>query len=150
MNRRSSLVILGAVALGAVACGDSPTSVRFEIPLAPDQVAGSGLIQTLELSSTRVARGSVIEIRSEVRNESSRDIPVAVRICGLDVRGVDVELPPETAFCGGYSMQTTLASGENVREVYPQVVRSGPGRYRLEVRHLLHPEHWAGIDIRVD
>lgn len=146
MIRRALPMLTLAV---AAACGGDPTVVRFEIPLDADLVTGTTLIQTLELSATDIPSGGRLEIRSEVRNTGSSPADVSVRICGLDVRGLPLALPPEVGMCGGYSMRTVLEPGESVGAVLPQVVEAAPGRYRLEVRHLVEPEHWAGVDIRV-
>jgi len=78
----------------------------------------------------------------------NRGSPKAVeaRICGMDVRGVELET---LIACDGYSMTRNLAEGDSVVTWERGIVRSGAGSYQLHLRHLLNPERWVGVELLV-
>lgn len=141
-------VALAAV-LGAVACERSPLEPRFDEDRQAYVVETQlgDLVQTVELSSATPATGDTLRVRSTVRNTGA-DREIDHRVCGLDVRGID--LTRYGARCGGYSARSRLEPGDSVVGEEFGVVRSESGTYDLEVRHLVEPEHWIVIEVRVD
>jgi hypothetical protein len=115
-------------------------------PLGPSERRITGrvqdLLQIVTVSPRRSHRGDRLEITSSIVNEGTSARTIHVLDCVLDVR-TELSLLDDVARCGGYDTYMTVAPGDSVRYFGPPaggIVRSGRGRYDVEVRHLLEPE----------
>ena len=108
--------------------------------------SGDG-VQTLELSHVCPAPGDTLRITSVVVNHG-RARSIEARICGLDL-ATDLELRDPFGRCHGHSMKGTLTAGDTLHSSEMGVAESGPGVYRVRIRHLLDPERWIRANIEV-
>lgn len=141
------------LALWLPACSDGTgpserSAVRGDTAVVTSMVGQ--LEQTLWLVPAEPAPGDTLRIRSVVGNLGTLPVETETRWCGLDLAG-DLRLawPPGWARCGAYSRGDELAHEDSVVEHEWGIVESPPGNYRLRVRHLLKPEHWAEVEVRV-
>ncbi|HUH12471.1 MAG TPA: hypothetical protein VMK65_05155 [Longimicrobiales bacterium] len=134
-----------ALALLAAACGGDPAgpdASMERVQLTPAE----GLEQIVTVAATEITRGDTLEVRSVVRALGSAG-PLEARICGLDLRGLELDDP--FGRCAGYSMRAELAPGDSLVQVDRAVVASGVGSYTLRVRHLVEPDTWVEVPLRV-
>jgi hypothetical protein len=107
----------------------------------------NGLAHQLWISDTEVATGDTLRFTSFVTNRGSAPVELTLADCVLHVR-TRLELD-RGLICDGYSGAHTLEVGSWRRLRSSFIVRSGPGTYRVLVRHLLAPEFWLPFDLRV-
>jgi hypothetical protein len=144
------------------ACGDSQDSIT-DAPLAVDEAAPlldngervkvqlqPGLVQTLELTPTRLHTGSRLHVRSVVRNESNVRQKAEALVCQLEIRtNMEFESIEPLILCFAYSISTVLEPRDSLVLTAEGVVKSPPGTYAMAVRHLLRPDIVAKVRVRV-
>ena len=111
-------------------------------------VAEGGLAQRVTVTPAAPAPGDTIVIRSRVTNFGLSAVIVTSTICGVHTQGT-LELWDCFIRCAGYSTRGDLAAGDSLVDSRRMVVTSQPGRYTLEVRHLLDPDVWLSLPIDV-
>ena len=144
------LVLGAAIALNSLGCASGTTpGADLKSSKLPLQL-GSGLVQSVVLSSDTVSSGDILRIHSVIRNAGSATVSLESRICGL-VLGGDLGLaaPPGIGMCQGYSMRRALSPGDSVVSDDIRQVTSSRGTYRLEVKHALNPAATAQLGIVV-
>ena len=152
-NHRLSALILtliAAIAIGACAAGH-PLEPYFDAELGQYVVryeAPNALVQTLRLSHAELTAGDTLVVVSTVVNHGDEAADVTARICGLDLR-TELDLREFSGRCMAYSAQRHLAPGDSVWASDGGIVASRPGRYTLRVRHVLDPQSWVEVRIRV-
>lgn len=109
-----------------------------------------GIVQTLLLSHAEVATGDTLQILSMVSNRGSTPVTMTISDCGLfldtrldhvSVRDCFLDVIP--------GVTLTLQPGDSKAQRKTIRVRSGPGIYRVRVKHVLEPEFWLAFDLRV-
>lgn len=141
---------LCAVAL--VACNAPSEPAPSPVDRAPAVLVEGpgGLVNTLTLSATQLARGDTLRIGSSVTNEGTAPVAAETRICGLDVEAADgFRAPDPWGRCGGYSQGGDIGPGEVRVSSESILVGGAPGLYTLRVRHLLRPELWVTATVEV-
>jgi hypothetical protein len=136
-----------AVLAFAAAC-QSPDVAEPGRPIVSSDAIFPGLSQTIRVDPSEPATADTIRISSVLKNRSWQPVAIQARFCGLGLR-TDLALRDAFLSCGAYSMSGTLGPGESMTETAMRIVDSGPGSYSLRVRHLLNPEHWVRLEIRV-
>ncbi|MDH5234755.1 MAG: hypothetical protein OEW77_07315 [Gemmatimonadota bacterium] len=148
-SRRSFLTILRALVASsslALAACDAPSLLApvGRISGWAEEPFGAGLVQVVTISPAALLDGNDIEVRSVIRNAGLVTIPLESRVCGLDYAG-SLEVVSFLLHCAAYSQSTQLAPGDSVVTTDVLRVASPPGRYELQVRHAVSPEHWATV-----
>lgn len=143
------LVFAFTLAGALSACRSSDALRPVTTPTLARRIVGDGLVQTIQLSSARVAAGDTIGITATLENRGGKVVHVTTVVCNLDTDGT-VELMPPMMLCLAYSASLDLAPGESVTGHYAARIASPPGHYRLHVRHLLEPQSlWVNLPIEV-
>ncbi|HKG95695.1 MAG TPA: hypothetical protein VKA84_27545 [Gemmatimonadaceae bacterium] len=141
------------LALSVAACA-APEPTGEELGVVPNapvtRTAPGGLRLIVRLSDNRPRSGEIFSVSSVIVNDGAAPIRVTSRICGLDVRS-DAELAPTGfAMCAGYSMQGMLAPGDSVVGSMPIALNvEQTGTHTLTVRHLLEPDVWVDVGVKV-
>ena len=135
-----------ALALVPAGCGEGPAgptdgAERVQVHLP------AGVEQAVTLSETTVRTGDTLWVRSVVRARGDSAVALWARICGLDLEGLELHDP--FGRCAAYSMQTQLAPGDSLVQVDQRLVTSAPGDYTLRVRHVVQPDTWVELPVRV-
>lgn len=92
--------------------------------------------------------GDTVTLRSTVVNAGRDSVRVEHVVCGLDVEAAAVLADPFVR-CVAYSVRTTLAPGDSLVQIDRRVVIGPRGRYELRVRHLVSPERWMAVPMRI-
>lgn len=145
------LVTLAALTLAACGGAGHPLAPYFDAELGQFVVqyeAAETLVQRLQLSHTELAPGDTLRIVSTVVNRGSEPADVTARVCGLDLR-TDLSLREAEVRCSAYSSELRLMPGDSAWAADGGIVVSRPGRYTLRVRHILDPQAWIEVRIRV-
>jgi hypothetical protein len=109
-----------------------------------------GLEQRVTLTPAEPTSGENVEIHSVITNRGSGTVTLASRICGLDLAGdLGLTFPVGIGMCTGHSMSGPLAPGASRESTEIKRVSAAPGTYTLRVRHALHPEMWAEMQVVV-
>ena len=142
--------ILAFTLAGALsACRSSDALRPVTTPTLARRIVSDGLVQTVQLSSARVAPGDTVGITATLENRGEKVVRVTTVVCNLDTDGT-VELMPPFILCFAYSASLDLAPGESVTGHYAARIASPPGHYRLHVRHLLEPQSlWVNLPLEV-
>lgn len=152
MHLRRSLrpfAIALALAASLPACRSSDALRPVTTPTLARRILGDRLVQTVRLSTARVATGDTIGITATIENRGEKVIHVTTVVCNLDTDGT-IELMPPLILCFAYSASLDLAPGESVTGHYAARVASPSGHYRLQVRQLLEPQSlWVNLPIEV-
>jgi hypothetical protein len=153
--RSSSLLLLSGLVgvIGLSACDDHGPTVTDAARFGNDTTFVAtldphGLLrQEIRLSPAQPRQGDTLWITS-VLTSFGADV-VSARTCGLDLRG-PLELRDPFFRCAAYSIhRDPLAAGDSLVESDGGIVLSAPGRYELQVRHLLEPELWVRVSVTV-
>jgi hypothetical protein len=146
--KRGMMVIGAVLGLTAAACSE-PAATGPELDAGVVRLTtASGLVQELRIEPAEPRVGDTVVIRSTVTNRGSAAVGTESRICGLDIE-TDLAYSDPFGRCGGYSQTVELAVGRSLSGSEQFVVTGGPGNYQLRVRHLLSPEQWATMQLRV-
>jgi len=148
----STLALLAAAALALLAaCGGSAPTASDAPPARIVRADGpAGLVNTMELSATRLSRGDVLTITSTVENRGAAAVALESYICGLEVRDAETfRAPDEWARCAGYSQGGEIAPGATRVESERILVGGSPGTYTFRVRHLIDPAVWVTATVEV-
>jgi hypothetical protein len=136
----------------AAACGSHPKSPAQEqdreqeqdpVPnldagLARQWQPRPAIVQTLRLLNPGLHEGDTLKLESTLKNVSSQPVDISYVNCELDLEG-ELQTMSPLIYCFAYSMDGTLAPGEEVTGHLNRVIASPPGRYRISIRHLLKP-----------
>lgn len=146
MRLRGVILMLTPFTL-ALGCENNPIELERDDGLA--RVALGSLEQTVAITPRQPIPGDRVWISSIVINRGGDPKQVESRICGLDLEA-DVDLQWTSAVaCAGYSTQGDLPPGDSLLGGDRRIVGSPPGEYSLRVRHLLDPEVWVEVAVRV-
>ena len=116
--------------------------------VAETELEGEGIREILEVSPAEPSPGDTLVVRSTVFYEGSEPTRLESRLCGLDVRTEGFDLSPLVA-CDGFSRSRSVSPGDTFHQEKRAVVEAEPGIHGLEARHLLTPEVWSRLDLRV-
>ena len=153
---RSGAAMAAVVLLTASACGgNGATPAQTEDPV-PDLDRGVALawqarptiVQTLRLLNPGLRVGDTLKLESVLRNVSDQPVTVEYVVCELDLEG-ELKTEAPLILCFAYSIRGTLAPGEQVVGHLQRRIASGPGRYTIQVRHLLDPDVWVPAELTV-
>jgi hypothetical protein len=160
--RRPARALLAVTALALAACSNGTLSGPGDAKLVGNldgrASTPSGLEQRLTTTVTAAPAGSpytaTLTASSTLVNTGSAPVHVSARTClALDA---DIESTASMdrfeplVSCAAVSMETDLAPGQSIGPLEVQFgVRSGAGRYTLELRHALQPELRAEASFRV-
>jgi hypothetical protein len=133
---------------GFAACSAPPLepTIDPQTGTATAQVAADGLLQRVQLTPGAPHTGDTLFVRSTIVNIGVART-VAVRVCNLDLSGMDLRSYQNQ--CGSFSMSQSLASNDSVSTTDSRIVAAGSGEYKLRIRHLLDPERWLELKVRV-
>jgi hypothetical protein len=149
---RGSTAAALLLALSACGGGEPGATTAPELDPATRQASAAvgDLTQTVTLSATSLHPGDVLELRSTVVNGGARPVVATTRTCGFDVEAPPgVRGPDFWARCGAYSMSGPLAPGESRTEQEHVVIGDRPDLHTLRVRHLVEPELWVEVKVRI-
>jgi hypothetical protein len=142
------MLVTAVVGLVAAACGEpSATGPELDAGIVR-QTTESGLVQELRFEPVEPRVGDTVLIRSTVTNRGSSAVETESRTCGLDIE-TDLAYADPFLRCGGYSQTVDLPVGGSLAGSEQFVVTGAAGSYRLRVRHLLSPEQWVTVQLRV-
>ncbi|MGH7636107.1 MAG: hypothetical protein ACREOK_00520 [Gemmatimonadaceae bacterium] len=152
---RSLALALAATSVSCSSALEPAATGRFDG--AVDVPLGGGLIQTIRVENGFAwdARGDWIEISSRIRNAG--DVPITFsqrELCYLETRDLDTDIRfdsrAEVSCAQPRPRVVTLNPGESGDRVTMVAVNaSGPGTYRVRVRHVVQPEHWGEITVTI-
>jgi len=151
----SCSLVVAACSNGAVS---GPEGARLGGTLDGRATTASGLEQRLVTKVESAPAGSpyraMLTATSTLVNTGSATLRVGARTC--IVREDDVETNAQMdrfepfIACAAVEMDTDLAPGQSIGPLEVQFgVRSGPGEYRLKVRHAIAPDLRAEASFRV-
>jgi hypothetical protein len=140
----------------AAACGSHPKAPAQEGDPVPNLDAGVArqwqarptVVQTLRLLNSHLRQGDTLRLESTIMNVSSTPVDLSYIVCEPDIEG-NLQMMSPLIHCFAYSMDGTLAPGEQRRIELQRVVTSPPGRYTISVRHLLNPSVWVPAELTV-
>lgn len=156
MSRRDINIIwkllLISSALGILiwlGCDNAPVQPRYddESQTYVIRKKSGNLEQTIHLSDVTPSPGDTLLIESVVVNHGAAQI-IESRICGLNIRS-DLRMKHAGPACRGYSSRRMVDTGEEVVSWEAGVITSGAGRYQLRIQHLLDPEVYVDVTVRV-
>jgi hypothetical protein len=145
-----------AVALFAMACttnGFHPTDAGDPMPSldrgeALKWQAGPTIVQSLRLLNPGLHEGDTLKLESVLKNVGGTAVTIEHVNCELDIQG-NLQLHAPLIYCFAYSSGATLAPGQQVVGHLQRVVASPPGRYTIEVKHLLTPPAWVPAELTI-
>jgi hypothetical protein len=143
------MILVGLVGgLFVAGCGE-PTATAPELDAGVVRLTTqSRLVQEVRIEPAEPRVGDTVVIRSTVTNRGAARVETESRICGLDIQ-TELAYADPFARCAGYSQTVELGVGRSVMASDQFVVTGAPGSYPLRVRHLLSPEQWVSIQLRV-
>ena len=145
-----------ALLVAAACSGNNPKApVQNEDPV-PNLDAGVArswqarptLVQSLKLLNPGLRQGDTLKLESTIRNVSDKLVDLRYVVCELDIEG-ELQTMSPFILCFAYSIDGTLAPGEQVTGTLQRVITSPPGRYRIAVRHLLDPAVWVPAELTI-
>lgn len=116
--------------------------------VAETELDDEGIREVLEVHPAEPSPGDTLVVRSTVFYEGDEPARLESRLCGLDLRTEGFDLAPVVA-CGGYSRSRLVSPGDTFRQEERAVLEAEPGLHGLEARHLLNPELWSQLNLRV-
>lgn len=144
--------------IGAVALGAAMTACEEKAPLDPlgqgdalvaeTELQEAGVREVLEVHPAKPVPGDTLVLRSTVVYEGDDPARLESRLCGLDLRTDGFHLAPVTA-CEAYSRSRLVSPGDTFHQEKRAVLEAEPGVHDLEARHLLNPEIWSELTLRV-
>jgi hypothetical protein len=148
--------IAAVVLLSASACGGNGTSPAQTEDPVPDLDRGTALawqarptvVQTLRLLNPGLRVGDTLKLESTLKNVGTTPVGIEHVVCELDLEG-DLKTYAPLILCFAYSIESTLAPGEEVTSRLERVINSEAGRYTIRVRHLLDPDVWVPAELTV-
>ena len=153
---RSGISVSAIAVLAAAACGGNGTAPAQTEDPVPNLDRGVPLawqarptiVQTLRLLNPGLRTGDTLKLESVLKNIGSEPVNIEHVVCELDLEG-NLKTEAPLILCFAYSVKGTLAPGEQVVSTLQRKIASEPGRYSIQVRHLLDPSVWVPAELTV-
>ena len=154
--RRRMLAPLALILGAACSGGSNPKAPELTtgdpVPnldegIARQWQARPAIVQSVRLLNPGLRTGDTLRIESTLRNVSDKPVDITHVVCELDIEGIETMSP--LILCFAYSIDGTLAPGEQVASRLERVITSPAGKYTIQVRHLLDPDVWVPAEITV-
>ena len=154
--RRRMLAPLALILAAACSGGSNPKAPELKtgdpVPnldegIARQWQARSTIVQSVKLLNPGLRTGETLKIESTLRNVGDKPVDITHVVCELDIEGIETMAP--LILCFAYSIDGTLAPGEEVTSRLERPVTSPAGKYTIRVRHLLDPDVWVPAELTI-
>jgi hypothetical protein len=157
---RAAIAVIATLGISACSNGSvsGPEGAHLIGNLDGRAVGPLGLEQRLVTRLDPAPAGSpytaLLSATSTLVNTGAAPVRVKARVCFVQESDVETTASMDRfeplVSCAADNMETDLAPGQSIGPLEVQFgVRSGPGEYKLEVRHALAPEFRAGTSFRI-